>query len=348
MKDKNSNDGLPEVAEKFNIKKVYLFVLGVLVLISLGMYSHTKTMIKEEKPADETFRFDLPQLPSEEEAAKYQPKVEEKKPEITTEQIVLLQEKQKELQQRLSAPLMLVSNSITEKGAKQEDSIKSSDPNMQFMSQLSSKRTTGSIATPMAALNTTVAEGTLIHAVMESATNSDLPGFLRATVSESVYAEDGSKVLIPLGSRLIGQYKSGLLQGQSRIFVVWTRLITPNGITVNLGSPGVDNLGVSGIGADEINRHFWQRFGTVSLLSIIGAGAANIGVAEGDAQNSASSYREALANSFSQTANQSLQQDSSVAPTLQTYQGKPIMVFVSHDLYFANALQEISPTINVF
>lgn len=138
------------------------------------------------------------------------------------------------------------------------------------------------------------------------------------------------------------------MQGQSRIFIVWTRLITPNGISINLGSPGVDNLGVAGMEADEINRHFWERFGTASLLSLIGAGAANVGANGNDENNSVSAYRSAVASSFAQSANQSLQQNNMMAPTLKTYQGKPIIVFVAKDLHFANAMQEIKPKINVF
>jgi type IV secretion system protein VirB10 len=154
--------------------------------------------------------------------------------------------------------------------------------------------------------------------------------------------------LIPEGSRLLGQYKSGMLQGQSRIFMVWTRLITPSGISIQIGSPGVDSLGMAGMGADAIDRHFWERFGTGSLLSLIGAGAANAGVTPADQENSASVYRSAVANSFSQSASQSLQQDSRIPPTLTTYQGKPIIVFVAKDLNFKGAIKQAIPRTNVF
>jgi type IV secretion system protein VirB10 len=203
-------------------------------------------------------------------------------------------------------------------------------------------------AAPIGSLSYIIAEGSLIHATLETATNSDLPGSVRAIVSDPSYSEDGTHVLIPQGSRLIGQYKSGMSQGQSRIFMVWTRLITPSGISIQLGSPGVDALGMAGVGADEINRHFWQRFGTGSLLSIIGAGAANAGVSPGDQDNSVSAYRTAVANSFAQSANQTLQEDSKIPPTLVTYQGKPIIVFVAKDLNFQNAILKTVSHLNVF
>jgi type IV secretion system protein VirB10 len=100
--------------------------------------------------------------------------------------------------------------------------------------------------------------------------------------------------------------------------------------------------------ADEIDRHFWERFGTASLLSLIGAGAANVGVNGQDQNNSSSMYREAVASSFAQSADQSLQQDSRTAPTLKTYQGKPIMVFVAKDLHFEAISKHINSKINIF
>ncbi|MFX4581744.1 TrbI/VirB10 family protein, partial [Acinetobacter baumannii] len=68
-----------------------------------------------------------------------------------------------------------------------------------------------------------VAQGTFIRGVLETAVQSDLPGMVRATVTENVWSFDGRRVLIPAGSRLIGEYKSGIAQGQTRVFVVWTR-----------------------------------------------------------------------------------------------------------------------------
>src|SRR5262249_32765349 len=76
--------------------------------------------------------------------------------------------------------------------------------------------------------SSTVVQGTMIPAVLETALNSDLPGYARALVSRDVRSFDGSKVAIPRGSRLIGQYKSGLSSGQSRAFIVWSRLIRPD------------------------------------------------------------------------------------------------------------------------
>ncbi len=357
---KKTNDGLPDVAEQLANKRSILCVTLVLFLaVVASVYLYSKPKENMEKPVEESYSIqdasqskpdtvvDQTTQPANTEQSKENV---QQRQEVTTEQIAFIQEKQKELQQRLSAPLMVVNNSATEKQSESTGAApaQDSDPNTRFMNRVSAQNAEVSTATTIGPLNAIIAEGGLIHATMESATNSDLPGYLRASVSEPVYSEDASRVLIPIGSRIIGQYKSGMLQGQARIFIVWTRLITPAGVSVNLGSQGTDSLGVAGIGADEIDRHFWQKFGTASLLSILGAGTANIGVNGADQQNSASAYREAVASSFSQSASESLQQEAMIAPTLKTYQGKPIMVFVARDLHFGDVASQSKPNINVF
>jgi type IV secretion system protein VirB11 len=116
----------------------------------------------------------------------------------------------------------------------------------------------------------TVGQGTLISAVLETAIDSDLPGYVRAVVSQDVRSFDGSRVLIPRSSRLIGEYKSGLSSGQTRAYVVWSRLIRPDGVSVALASPASTRKGARGWPARSDN-HFLKRFGSSMLLSVIGA-----------------------------------------------------------------------------
>ena len=193
-------------------------------------------------------------------------------------------------------------------------------------------------ATRIAHPATTIASGEFIHAVLETAVNSDLPGMVRAVISEPVYAYVGERPLIPAGSRLIGQYSSAVMQGMTRVFVIWNRVILPNGTTVEINSPGTDNLGIAGMNADSVNTHFFARFGEASLLSVIGAGAANSGVSSNDAYNSEAAYREAVSQSFQRSAQQSLQGTVAMKPTLKVFQGTNIVVFVAHDLSFYTVL----------
>lgn len=172
----------------------------------------------------------------------------------------------------------------------------------------------------------TVPQGELIHAVLETAIDSDLPGMIRAVVSHPVYAYIGERILIPEGARLIGQYASKTVSGINRVMIIWQRILLPNGVSIQLDSPATDILGSAGMAADSVNSHFLQRFGQASLLSIIGATTASY--------YSTQQYQAAIAQSFQSAANNNLQQSISVKPTLNIHQGARVNVFVAHDLDF--------------
>lgn len=182
----------------------------------------------------------------------------------------------------------------------------------------------------------TVPAGEMIPATLGVAMNSELPGMIMAVTERDIYSLTSEHVLIPRGSKLVGQYNSSVVQGQSRFLVVWNRVQLANGVIVSINSPGSDSLGRSGLQADSIDRHFLERFGSSSLLSIIGAFAANQGVNSNTQYNSASEYRSAIASSFSQAAQQSFERDRQIKPTLDKYQGADITVFVSRDLDFSS------------
>jgi type IV secretory pathway VirB10-like protein len=138
----------------------------------------------------------------------------------------------------------------------------------------------------------------------------------------------GSAVMIPTGSRLIGEYNSSVAQGASRVFIVWSRLIRPDGVTISLGSPAVDELGRGGLGG-KVNRHFFQRFGNAILLSVISGGinAAAASVSRG------SSVIVSTTTEATALATQALQ-GSDISPTIKTNQGALVRVFVARDLDF--------------
>jgi type IV secretion system protein VirB10 len=172
---------------------------------------------------------------------------------------------------------------------------------------------------------------------METAINSDLPGMVRAVVSHDLYGESGKTILLPQGTRLVGQYNSAIRKGQARVFLIWNRAIRPDGIEIVLDSGGTDTLGRAGING-KVNNHFWQIFGTSALLSLLGAGAANAGVNTSDQLNSISTYREELANSFQETSAQVLDRYLDIPPTINVKQGTRIKVLVAQDLDFTDVL----------
>ena len=117
----------------------------------------------------------------------------------------------------------------------------------------------------------TITEGTVIPAIMETAINSQLPGLVRALNSADVYSHDGSQLLIPKGSRLVGRYQSSIRRGQVRVFIIWTRILRADGLSVLINSPGTDPLGRAGLEGD-VDTHFFQIFGAAILLSVLDAG----------------------------------------------------------------------------
>lgn len=211
------------------------------------------------------------------------------------------------------------------------------DRNTKFQKETQGNRAEGSKAIYLGSLDKMILQGKLINAVLETAINSDLPGMVRAIVSTDVYAESGNQCLIPKGSRLVGQYNSQVQRGQTRVFVIWNRVIRPDGVEVAINSAGTDALGRAGLDG-RVNTHFWTIFGTSTLLSIIGAGTAVGGVGLYDQYNSLSAYRQEVANSFSQSAQTVLGSYASIPPTINIKQGKLIKVFVARDLDFTDAL----------
>ena len=175
--------------------------------------------------------------------------------------------------------------------------------------------------------STTVTEGTLIPAILETAINTDVPGYVRAVVSQDVRSFDGKRVLIPRSSRLIGQYQAGVQQGQKRAYVIWTRLIRPDGVSVNIGSPATGFDGTTGLEGD-VNSHFFQRFGSGLLLSVVGGlGAVATGGVGG----------LIVAGGAQGAANSAVQSNGQISPTIRVRMGEPIRVFTARDLDFSTA-----------
>ena len=176
-----------------------------------------------------------------------------------------------------------------------------------------------------------ITQGTLIRGVMETAVQSDLPGFVRAEVSHDVYSFDGSRLLIPKASRLVGQYKSGLVRGQTRLFVIWTRLLRPDGASILIGSPGTDLLGRAGVEGD-LDTHFFKIFGSSILLSVID-GAVDVAVEKARDNNGDTTIIQD-GDSLNRAAEIALENSINIPPTIHIDQGTAIQVFVAKDLDF--------------
>lgn len=175
-----------------------------------------------------------------------------------------------------------------------------------------------------------VMAGNLIPASLVTGLNSDLPGQVIGQVTENVYdTVTGQYLLIPQGSRLMGRYDSVIAFGQSRALVVWTRLILPNGDSIQLYNlPGSDAQGFAGL-KDKVDRHTWQFIKGAALSSLLSVGSEL-------ASDDGSRLTRALQNAGQDTANiagqRIIDRNLNVQPTLRVRQGWRFNVIVSRDL----------------
>lgn len=171
-----------------------------------------------------------------------------------------------------------------------------------------------------------VPQGTLIPAVLETPIDSSRAGLARALVARDVRGFDGSRVLIPRGSRLIGEAKGDIQAGQNRVLVTWTRLIRPDGVAIRIGSPGADNLGGAGL-RGQVNNFFFERFANAVLQS-----ALQIGI------NRASRPRDGvfvgIPGQVGGAVGQTPLFNVPAGPTVKVRQGAEIAIFVARDLDF--------------
>jgi type IV secretion system protein VirB10 len=175
--------------------------------------------------------------------------------------------------------------------------------------------------------STTIVQGTLIQAVLESGLDSTRAGLARAVVSRDVRGFDGSRILIPRGSRLIGEYGAENSTGQKRALINWTRLIRPDGVTIAIGSPVADPVGRTGVRA-RVNTHFFERFGGAILQSILDIGV-NIASREAGAP--------AIYAFPGSTITAQAIRPQQITPTLTVKPGTSVSVFVARDLDFTGA-----------
>lgn len=174
----------------------------------------------------------------------------------------------------------------------------------------------------------TVPQGTIIAAVLETALDSTRPGGVRAIVSRDVRSYDGSRVLIPRGSRLYGKYESEMSAGENRAMIRWQRVTRPDAVIIDLDSPAADPLGRAGV-RGKVDSHFLERFGGAILQSVLDIG---VGIATRSVTDEA--VIVGLPGSTQNVVGQQHPQ-SPVRPTLRVKQGTSVSVFVARDLDFS-------------
>jgi type IV secretion system protein VirB10 len=173
--------------------------------------------------------------------------------------------------------------------------------------------------------------GTVIPAALITGIRSDLPGQITAQVTVAVYdSPSGRYLLIPQGTRLIGMYDSSVAFGQSRVLLVWTRLIMPNGKSIVLErQPGADTEGYAGL-EDDVDYHWGSLFKGALLSTLLSVGAE--AGTSGQDDDIVRALRQGTSNSVSQTGQQIVQRQLNIQPTLTIRPGFPVRVTVTRDL----------------
>ncbi len=176
--------------------------------------------------------------------------------------------------------------------------------------------------------------GTVIPAALLTAVNSDLPGQVIATVTEHVYDSlTGRHLLVPQGSRLLGQYDSQVAYGQRRVLLMWTRLIRPDGSSLVLDRlPATDVAGQAGL-EDRVDWHWHRLLAGAALSTLIGAGAELAPPDRVDADGRiVIATRESVEETVNQVGQQITRRNLDLQPTLTLRAGYPVRVLVNRDL----------------
>lgn len=199
-----------------------------------------------------------------------------------------------------------------------------------FLNAPVDRRTTASDRVMPPAAPYVLQAGAVIPAALITGIRSDLPGQITAQVTESVYdSPTGSLLLIPQGTRIVGQYDNNVQFGQRRVLLVWNRLILPNGRSIVLErQPGADAQGYAGL-EDGVDYHWWDLAKAAGLSTLLSVGAE---LAVDDEDRLLSAIRNGGQDTINDAGQQIVRRQLNVAPTLTIRPGFPVRIVVTRDL----------------
>ncbi|NNM73233.1 TrbI/VirB10 family protein [Enterovirga sp. DB1703] len=172
--------------------------------------------------------------------------------------------------------------------------------------------------------------GAVISAALITGIRSDLPGQITAQVTEHIYdSPTGRILLVPQGTRIIGEYSNDVGFGQRRVLLVWNRLILPNGRSIVLErQPGADTQGYAGL-EDGVDYHWWDLAKAAGLSTLLAVGAE---IAVDDEDRLIRAIRDGAQDTINDAGQQIIRRQLQVAPTLTIRPGFPVRVIVTRDL----------------
>lgn len=187
--------------------------------------------------------------------------------------------------------------------------------------------------------NMILAKGSNFDCILNTKLVSTVSGMVSCTVPRNVYSDNGKVVLIERGSMVTGEYRSDLQTGRERIFVLWDRIKTVDGVVIDLNSPATDSLGEAGVGG-YVDNHWWQRIGASVLLSLVEDAFAYKTAQESSSGSGNSVVLLPSTSQQTQTlAGKILDNTINIPPTLSRNQGEKVSVFVARDLDFGSVYE---------
>lgn len=200
--------------------------------------------------------------------------------------------------------------------------------------QLQPVRLNGARAGVLSNRDMLLTQGSMLDCQLETKIVSTVPGMTTCFITRDIYSTNGRVVLLDRGSKVVGQYQGGMTQGQARIFVLWTRVETPEGVVINLDSPGTGPLGEGGLGG-WVDTHFWERFGGAIMLSLIGDVGEFISNKASEQSDGDRITFENTSEGAQELATEALRNSINIPPTLYKNQGERLQIFVARDLDFS-------------
>jgi len=204
------------------------------------------------------------------------------------------------------------------------------DRQLAFLNAPVDRRTTSADRVTPPASPYVLQAGAVIPAALITGIRSDLPGQITAQVTENIYdSPTGRILLVPQGTRIIGQYDNSVQFGQRRVLLVWNRLILPNGRSLVLErQPGADSQGYAGL-EDGVDYHWWDLAKAAGLSTLLAVGTE---LAVSDEDRLVRAIRDGAQDTINDAGQQIIRRQLQVAPTLTIRPGFPVRVIVTRDL----------------
>ena len=204
------------------------------------------------------------------------------------------------------------------------------DKQLAFLNAPIDRRTTSSDRVMAPASPFVLQAGAVIPAALITGIRSDLPGQITAQVTENIYdSPTGRILLVPQGTRIIGQYDNNVQFGQRRVLLVWNRLIMPNGRSIGLErQPGADTQGYAGL-EDGVDYHWWDLAKAAGLSTLLSIGSE---LAVSDENRLLRAIRSGGQDTINDAGQQIVRRQLNVAPTLTIRPGFPVRIVVTRDL----------------